>query len=121
MKLLLDNCVDAGVASLFDAHEVCTSIELGWARLQNGELLDAAAMTFDVFVTVDKNIRHQHNLDRLRISILELNVARSRFKELSQLQPWIAQALEHLRTHRFVSLSAGGSFELLAPFRSNTS
>jgi hypothetical protein len=37
--------------------------DLGWDRLTNGELLDAAeANGFDLLLTTDKNIRYQQNL-----------------------------------------------------------
>ncbi len=120
MKILLDNCVDARVARLLTGHEVRTAVETGWERLQNGELLDAASNHFDVFVTVDKNIPYQHSLDRARISILELNTRLSRYHEFVELTPCLPQAIEHTRTHRFVSIRAGCTIELLAPIRTGT-
>jgi hypothetical protein len=45
--------------------------------LKNGELLDAAeAAGFDVFVTTDRSIRHQHNLTHRKIAIVVLRKAR---------------------------------------------
>lgn len=45
--------------------------------LKNGELLDAAeAAGFDVFVTTDRNIRHQQNFTRRRIAVVVLGKAR---------------------------------------------
>jgi len=41
--------------------------------LSNGDLLAQAATRFDVVVTTDKHIRHEQNLERLPIAILELN------------------------------------------------
>jgi hypothetical protein len=55
-------------------HEVRTTGEMGWERLTNGELLDAAERAgFAVFVTGDKNIRHQQNLAGRRIALVVLS------------------------------------------------
>jgi hypothetical protein len=43
--------------------EVFTAYQRGWSELKNGELLRAAeADRVEIFVTSDKNIRHQQNL-----------------------------------------------------------
>ena len=43
-------------------HECFTVPEVGLAGRKNGELLTLAEGKFDVFVTIDKNIRYQQNL-----------------------------------------------------------
>jgi len=35
---------------------------MGWSRLSNGELLDAAEKEFDVLITTDQALRTQQNL-----------------------------------------------------------
>ena len=58
-------------------HTVRTAAQQGWATLGNGELLTAAEFAgFDVFVTTDKNIRHQQNLAGRRIAIVVIGYAR---------------------------------------------
>jgi hypothetical protein len=60
MRVLFDNGVPRGVASVLGGHTVEEARDRGWDRLTNGELLDAAeAEGFDVFVTTDRNIRYQ--------------------------------------------------------------
>lgn len=52
-------------------HNVKTATEQGWATLANGDLLTAAeAQGFDVFVTTDRNLRYQQNLESRRIGIV---------------------------------------------------
>jgi len=54
-------------------HEVTAAHELGWSKLRNGELLDAAEQEgFSVFVTTDMNLKYQQNLGSRRIAILVL-------------------------------------------------
>ena len=54
------------------AHEVATAYEMGWAALDNGELLRAAEAEFEVFITTDRNLRYQQNLAGWRLAILVL-------------------------------------------------
>lgn len=52
---------------------------MGWGRMKNGELLDAAqAAGFDVLITADQNLRYQQNLSARKIAIIELPTNRLR-------------------------------------------
>ena len=42
MRVLLDECVDRGLAALITGHDVKTVPEAGWASRKNGELLSLA-------------------------------------------------------------------------------
>lgn len=54
-------------------HEVTTTYELGWSKLTNGELLDAAeGAGYEVFVTTDSNLQYQQNLSRRRLGVVVL-------------------------------------------------
>ena len=53
-------------------HFVSTAYEMGWADLDNGELLNAAETEFDVLVTTDQNLRFQQNLVGRKLAILVL-------------------------------------------------
>lgn len=55
-------------------HEVATAYERGWAKLKNGELLDAAENEgFVVLVTTDAQLKYQQNLSARRIAIVVLS------------------------------------------------
>jgi hypothetical protein len=74
MRVLFDNGVPRGVASVLEGHTVEEARDRGWDRLKNGDLLDAAeAEGFDVFVTTDRNIRYQQNLSNRTIAIVSLS------------------------------------------------
>ena len=45
---------------------------MGWTTIKNGELLSLAAKSFDVFVTVDRNLSFQQNLPALSIAVVVL-------------------------------------------------
>jgi len=64
-------------------HRVTEARELGWDRLVNGVLLDAAeAAGFEVFLTADKNLRYQQNLTGRRIAIVVIGNAQWRILRL---------------------------------------
>ncbi len=91
MRVLLDECVPVQVKSDLVGHEVRTVGRMGWAGKKNGELLELAATWFDVFVTVDRGLKHQQNLAGLRLGVVTL-VARS--NEIEVLRPLIPR-LKH--------------------------
>lgn len=116
MRLLLDNCVPYRAKALFVGHDVAHASDRGWGRLQNGELIAAvAADRYDAFVTTDKKIRHEHNLAKLPVPIVELNSRLTRFRDLQSLLPHLPAALGSTARHWFVSVRPDGTLELLAP------
>ena len=73
MRILLDESVPVQVRRALYDHSVSTMVEMGWRGISNGELLDRAeAEGFELVIVADKNLRHQQNLTKRRIAILEL-------------------------------------------------
>ena len=64
MRILLDECVPAGLRRELIGHKVQTVAYAGWSNAKNGTLLRLVADSdqFDVFVTVDKNLPLQQEL-----------------------------------------------------------
>lgn len=64
MRLLLDECAPGALKSYFrkHGHECRTVKEAGRSGKRNGELLNLEETNFDVFFTVDTNLRYQQNL-----------------------------------------------------------
>jgi hypothetical protein len=72
MKIIIDECVPSIIkASLID-RDIVTVQEMGWAGVKNGELLRLIVAQFDVFITSDKNLRHQQNLPALDVIVILL-------------------------------------------------
>ena len=62
---------------MLSGHEVRTTAEMGWDRLTNGELLDAAEVVgFEVLVTGDKGFLYQQRLAGRRIALVVLPTIR---------------------------------------------
>jgi hypothetical protein len=73
VKILLDHCVPKPFKQELPRHEVSTAREMGWEALTNGELLEKAQGSgFEVFITVDQNIRYQQNLRDRSIAVCVL-------------------------------------------------
>lgn len=74
--------------------------------MQNGELLDLAEQLFDVFVTLDTNLRHQQNLSNRKIAVILLRAHSNRLSEIAELFLACAKALETIRPGQFVILGS---------------
>lgn len=96
MKLLFDECVPRRVKFLFaEAGHLCqTAQEAGFSGKENGELLSLAEGEFEVLITIDRNIRHQQNIEGRRIAVL---IIRTPSSDLDDIRPYVPQALAALR------------------------
>ena len=74
-------------------HSVRTVVEAGWSGIKNGKLLTLAAAEFDAFITVDKNLSFQQNLEKLPIAVVVLDAVSN---ELSVLMPLVPALLREL-------------------------
>lgn len=97
MRVLLDECVDRRLSRDIAGHEVRTARDMGWTTIRNGELLALAATSFDAFVTVDRNLSFQQNLENYPIRVLVLRTTSNRLVDLKPLIPALLAALERAR------------------------
>ncbi len=72
MKVIFDNSVPRPLRAYLPGHEIATAFSMGWATLENGDLLTAAEAKFDAMITSDKNLRYQQNLTGLRLALIIL-------------------------------------------------
>ena len=72
MKIIIDECVPSIVKRGLPKRNIVTVQEMGWAGVKNGQLLKLVAAEFDVFITSDKNLRYQQNLESLNLSVILL-------------------------------------------------
>jgi hypothetical protein len=87
MRVLLDECVDWRLSREIVDHEVKTARQMGWSTISNGELLALAAATFDVFITVDRNLSFQQHLPDFPIAVIVLCARSNRLAALLPLVP----------------------------------
>ncbi len=93
MKVLLDECVDRRLARELTAFDVRTVADLGWAGITNGELLSRAALEFDVFLTVDRNLPFQQHLPKYQIAVILVEAVSNRLSDLVKLAPQIVAVI----------------------------
>jgi predicted nuclease of predicted toxin-antitoxin system len=72
MRILFDHGTPAPLRHSLPDHEISTAYEMGWAELNNGDLLAVAEKNFGAFITTDQDLRHQQNLAGKPLAILVL-------------------------------------------------
>ena len=102
MKVLLDECVPRKFKESLPGHECSTVPEVGFAGKKNGELLALAeGAGFQVFLTVDRGIEYQQNLQPRTIAVVVLRTRSSQSAELLWHVPDLLQALESIEPGQF--------------------
>src|SRR5215212_9913124 len=88
MKILLDENMPAKVKyDVGEGHEVKEVRDMGWLGKKNGELLGLAAINgFDIFITLDKNLKNQQNLNKVDLKFIVLLAKDNKHETL---QPYI--------------------------------
>jgi predicted nuclease of predicted toxin-antitoxin system len=105
MKLLLDECIDRRLAREFVGCEVKTVPQMGWAGVKNGQLLALAEAEFDVFITFDRNLSLEQNLQHCNIAIIVLQTPSNRLAYLKPLTPKVLAILPTVAIGKAVGVS----------------
>jgi Domain of unknown function (DUF5615) len=106
VKVLLDECVDWRLSRAITGHDVKTAKQMGWASIKNGELLALASERFDVFVTVDRNLSYQQNVQALPIAIVVLDAKANRLADLLPLVPNLLSVIGSAKPGAVTTVSA---------------
>ena len=106
MRALFDQGTPVPLRALLNNHVVTTVFELGWSRLQNGELLlQAEQAGYELFVTTDQNLRYQQNIADRSLAVAVLMAA-----SWPRVERHAAQVVAQID-----ALSVGGYAEILIP------
>ena len=94
MKILFDHCVPIPLRRELPGHDIKTAREMRWEGLKNGKLLGEAQVAgFDVFLTVDQNIRYQQNLQGHAIAVVVMITNGTTVEDLRLLLPAVEETL----------------------------
>ena len=106
MKILLDESLPRKLKFDFEKeHEVLTVREQGWLGKKNGELLKLMTENkFELFITVDKNLQYQQNLESVPLTIVVLRGKDNRRETLSLLIPKIFDLLKEGHVKKVVEI-----------------
>ena len=105
LRILLDEQLPRVLAAEFPSHDVRTVQSQGWSGIKNGRLLQLArGAGFDAFLTADRGIEFEQNLDSSGIGIIMLVVRSNRLESLVPLVPLVESELESLEPSTLVKV-----------------
>jgi predicted nuclease of predicted toxin-antitoxin system len=106
MKILIDECVPRRFKFSLarKGHDCQTVPEAGLAGKRNGELLNLAEGTFDLFVTLDKGLEFQQNLAGKAIAIIVIRAKSNRFVDVEQHAAECLEAIESIQPGQLIRI-----------------
>ena len=104
MTIILDENLPRGLLRILAPHTVTTVQKVGYAGIENGELLAKLDGVYDVFLTADKNLRYQQNLTGRQLALVELPT--NRWPVLRRLGSQIAQVVGQCQPASYTVISA---------------
>lgn len=105
MNVLLDECLPRKLKNALPGHDVKTVPDMGWASIKNGKLLPLVEAAFDVFVTIDGNLRYQQNLAGRPLALVVLSAPDNTLDTLLPLMPQVLAALPTLEAGQIVKIA----------------
>lgn len=98
MRILLDECIPRNLKNSLSIHDCRSVPEEGLAGRENGELLKLAEKRgFNVFLTLDRGIEYQQNLQSRSIAVVLIRAKSNRLADLLERVPEILRLLGALR------------------------
>jgi hypothetical protein len=79
---------------------------MGWAGVENGDLLGRAAGQTDAFITMDRKLERQQDLSVLTFGVVLVTARSNRVQDLLPLVPKILPALAHIQPGRLEQIGA---------------
>ena len=92
-RVLIDECIDWRLSRHLRPNHVASVVKMGWSGLKNGKLLREAESSFDVFVTVDRNLSFQQHVISFDLAVIVLKCVSNRLKDLEPLVPRLLKAI----------------------------
>ena len=110
MRVLLDENLNWRLVRYFDADfQVTTMDRQRWKGKQNGELLEQAAETFDVLVTMDKSIEYQQNISEYAIGVIIISARSNKLQDIQQAMLEVNQVLRDVQPGQVIHVDANVS------------
>ena len=98
MRLLLDENLDWRLRHDLLDHQVESVPLIGWAGIENGELLRKAVEAgFDVLEPMDSNMVHQQNIGQYAIAVVALRAQSNRLAKTRPLMPALLDVLPQVK------------------------
>ena len=105
MRLLLDECVPRPLKQDLIGHDVWHVVDKNWSSKRNGELLQLmVADHFAAFLTVDRTLEFQQDLQNSGVSVIVVIARTNRVKDLRPLVPQILDALDRVTVGQVIHI-----------------
>ncbi len=107
MRILLDECLPKDLAGELAGHQVKTVRQAGWAGISNGRLLQLIADSgkFDVFITMDKKLPLEHEVEDLPFVVVVLRAKSNRLEHVFPFAPLLLRRLREFRPGQVYELA----------------
>lgn len=100
MKILLDENIDINFKEEFSEYDIQTVKDKSWEGIENGRLLKLLIKNnYDIFITLDSNLRYQQNLSNFKIHIIVLKAKDSRLSHLKLFTAKIKFIIDKLNSN----------------------
>jgi hypothetical protein len=96
VRILLDECVPGRFARVLVGHEVRSVPDMDWSGRANGELLQLAEREFDAFLTVDRNLSAQQDVNRFTIAVVVMVAKTNQLRDLQSLARQVLEVCPYL-------------------------
>ena len=106
MNLLLDECLPRKLKRALPGHIVKTVPEMGWAGIENGDLLPLIKSVFEAFLTIDGNMRYQQKMSGRSFALIVLTARDNTIETLLPLMPQVLAALPAVMPGQIVKIDA---------------
>jgi hypothetical protein len=106
VRVLLDENLPHDLIVALSRHEVSTVQGMGWAGVENGELLSRASGHTEAFITMDRKLERQQDLAVVPFGVVLIVARSNRVQDLLPLIPEVLAALDRIRPGRLEQVGA---------------
>ena len=115
MNILLDHCLNWRLKRYLPGYTTTATFEMGWSDIRSGQLLTLAEEQFDVFLTVDKGIKHQQNMTGRTIVVITLRAVSNKITAHIPLMPQVLTLLPTVEPGQVYLITEAALPESLEP------
>jgi len=106
LKILLDENLDWRLERHLPGHEVESVPLIGWAGVENGELLARAQNRFDIFITMDSTMTRELNIQDSKLAVIVLKAPSNMLSDTFPLMPKVLAQLPTAKAGTIIFISA---------------
>jgi len=106
LKILLDENLDWRLERYLPGHEVESVPLIGWAGVENGELLKRAQDRFDIFITMDSKMADELNIQNSKLTVIVLKAPSNMLSDTFPLMPRVLAQLPTAKAGTIIFIAA---------------